>query len=129
MIQKASVILLIFAVIFSLNYGIVNAAGLVPCEGADDCNIDSLIGSGDSLLNRIVDFLLFYVAIPLATLSIAIAGFKIIIFADKPSERDATKKILWYAIIGLLLAFAAWLLVDVVLTGLVDDNVFNPPLE
>jgi len=35
---------------------------------------------------------------------------------------------MWYAIIGLLIAFTAWLIIDLILKALISGN-FNPPLE
>jgi len=99
----------------------------IPKGGGNLCTIKDLLGK-DGLIDNGIDFMLFYLAIPLATLSIAIAGFKLIMSGANPGERDKAKKIMWYAIIGLLIAFTAWLIIDLILKALISGN-FNPPLE
>lgn len=95
----------------------------------EKCGINELIGSENSLLHNLITFLLLYIAIPLATLSIAIAGFKFILSGSNPGQRESAKKIFWFAFIGLLIAFAAWLIVDTIIEALVEKDNFNPPLN
>ena len=75
-----------------------------------------------------MDFILFIIIIPIAVISIAVAGFKMIIQSDKEKARTEAKEILIAVFIGLFVAFAAWLIIKVILTTLVDKDVFDPPV-
>ena len=100
----------------------VAEAALVPCgdgerdaDGAvkeeDLCKISDLF----VLVQNIINWLLL-VMIPLAVLSIGVAGGMLIISGGKEESRSQAKEIFKYAIIGLVLALAAWLIVKA-LTG------------
>lgn len=136
--MKKTLAIGLFVIFAALTPAVAIAAGddgglLLPkcpvINGIERCEVGHLIGADNSLLSNIIKFLLLYLAVPLATLSIAIAGFKFILSGSDPAQRESAKKIFWYAFLGLLIAFAAWLIVDTILKALVDDTVFNPPLE
>ncbi len=98
-----------------------HAAGLVPCggyteEGAAElpCNFGFFM----AMLNGIISFLLFKLAMPLAALMFAYAGILYITSGVKPEQREQAKKILTNVIWGLIIALAAWLIVHTILTSL-----------
>lgn len=103
------------------------AQGLVPCGGeGDPCTICDLGVLGI----RIINFFVQSIAIPLAGLMIVVGGVMIMFGAAAESRVTAGKKILTNAIIGLVIVFASWLLVDTVikvLTGNVRN--FNGAIE
>lgn len=72
------------------------------------------------LLDNIIDFLIYYVAIPGAGIMIAVGGFMILIGAGSESRVGAGKKMITNAVIGLIIVLGGWLIVDTgikVLTG------------
>ena len=92
------------------------------------CTFNDIFNSENGLIKHIIDFVLFYIIIPIATISIAVAGFKMIIQSDKEKARTEAKEILIAVFIGLFVAFASWLIVKVILTTLVDESKFTPPV-
>ena len=136
--RPAIFLVLTLAVIgfLSLPYFVTAQNPLVPC---DNCTLDDLfktdpgaiMGEGDGLIARVIDFALFYLVVPLATISIAVAGFRMIVGGDKPGERDKAKEIMLSVVIGIVVAFGAWLIINTVLKFLVagNDGNFNPPIE
>lgn len=111
----------------------VHADGLVPCGGytaektpEEPCNFTFFM----QMLNGVITFLLFDLAMPLAALMLAYAGFLYLTSGVKPEQREKAKSILGNIIWGLVIALAAWLIVRTILTSLKvkDASVFlaNP---
>lgn len=98
------------------------AAGLVPCGlSADDtttsydesapCNLCHLY----ILIKNILDFIVWTVVPVVAVLAISIAGFKILISGANPGQRADGYKIIKTTITGLVIMFAAWVVMSEVL--------------
>lgn len=86
--------------------------GLVPCGTSTNptpCTPCHLFVLGQNILN----FLWWGVSIPIATLMFAYAGFLMVV----PSQNTLGKgkKILSHTVIGLLITFTSWLMVDTVI--------------
>lgn len=97
----------------------IERQGLVHCGRGDVmCTFTDLF----ILVERIITFGLFVLALPLATISIAVAGFKFIVAGDNSGERQKAKEILINVVIGLVLAFAAWIIVDTIVDALVETE-------
>jgi len=107
-------ILLVFATPF-----FVGAAGLVPCT--DNCNLGDLL----ELIKRVIDFLLKSVAMPLAAIAFAWAGFLYLTAGGNPAKVSQAHDIFKGVVIGLLIALAAWLIVSAILKGLGVTGAFR----
>jgi hypothetical protein len=96
------------------------AAGLVSCGGANEpaCDWNGLM----TLVNTVINFLLFYMAIPIAAIMFAYAGFELVSSGGSTEKRGIAKKVFTSAVIGLILAVAAWLIVSTVLSILGYDG-------
>ena len=96
------------------------AAGIVPCGGNGEplCNLCDIVSLG----NNIVEFLLFKLALPLVVLTIIFAGIEFLSANGNPGKIETGKKAFRMAILGLLIAFCAWLIVDFVLGILLDKS-------
>jgi hypothetical protein len=67
------------------------------------------------LFKRIVDFLAKDVLFPLAVLMIVIGGVMFLTAAGDPGRIGTAKRILTSVVIGLLIIFLAWLIVDTII--------------
>ncbi len=96
--------------------------GLVPCDNTPDpdtgiipdtskCDFNQLM----ALVNKIINFILFGMAIPIAAIMFAYAGF-LLITAGGGEAKTKAKGIFTNAVLGLLLAAAAWLIVSTILS-------------
>lgn len=97
------------------------AQGLVPCDTTTNptaCGWDTLM----TLINNVVSFILFKLAIPIAAIMFAYAGFLLITSGGEVSKRDKAKKIFLNVAIGLIIAATAWLIVNTILTTLGYDG-------
>lgn len=94
--------------------------GLVPCEGPD-CNFASIV----ELADRIMDFLLFYIAMPAATLLFLYAGFLYASAGAKPSNVKKATEIFQNVFWGFILALSAWLIVNLITTSLLKPGVLD----
>jgi len=88
---------------------LANAAGLVPCGGPTQpaCDFHYLT----VMANTIINFLLYYVAIPLATLGFMWTGARLIIFQNKENEWSEAKKNFWTIAQGFGIILAAFVLI------------------
>lgn len=123
-----TVVLLIFVLSFGILAPVsnVHSAGLVPCGGFDDngtlepaCDFSHLV----LMAERIIDFLLYTIAMPLAAVAFAYAGFLYLTAGPNPGNVGKAKKIFLNVLWGLIIALAAWLIVNTLLVGVsVDDG-------
>ena len=99
--------------------------GLVPCGGAgqNPCSICDL----GTLVINVTNFLIYNIAIPLAGLMILVGGLMIMMGSASEERVKVGKKILTNAVIGTVIVFIAWILVDTVikvLTGSYSQRNF-----
>jgi len=89
---------------------------LVPCggQGQPSCTFDHLI----VLINNIIQFALFYVAIPIAVAVIVWAGILIMTSAGNESKISQGRQMITGVMTGLLIAFTAWLIVETIVNVL-----------
>jgi len=91
-----------------MNYA--EAGGLVPCGGPGEppCKLCHLF----CLFRNIVNFILWNIVPPVAALMIAIGGFYFFFAEGKPEGIQKGKEIIKATLIGLVIIFAAWLIVN-----------------
>jgi hypothetical protein len=95
------------------------ATGIVPCGVSKDsngmptcpCNISFFF----VMLARIYDFLVKYIATTLATIMIIVGAVFMMISAGNPSLAGTGRKMVYSAIIGMILVFGSWLIVNALL--------------
>lgn len=123
--KKTFLLISLFFLILSLTPVLINAQGLVPCgkaaNGSDACTISDFF----IMLTRIFDFIVWYIATPLAVLMLTIGGVMILISAGNPNLAGLGKKILWVSVIGLVLVFGSWLIVSFILGALGYKGAWN----
>ena len=108
------IVLIVFLGLFFLIFNSVQAAGLVPCggPGEDVCTLCHFF----VMLDNIIDFLLFRVVPVLGALMIAIGGVMYVISQGKPEMLSRVKSLFTAIIIGLVIIYGAWLIVNLFLT-------------
>lgn len=67
-------------------------------------------------INKIITLLL-YIAVLLSVISFIYAGFKMIFSGGNEEAVKSAKHIFWNVVVGLVLVYAAWLIVNFVLTS------------
>lgn len=93
--------------------------GLVPCGKANGapCDWNGLM----ALINGLISFILFDLAIPIAAIMFAYAGF-LMVTAGGGEGKTKAKAIFANTLIGLIFAVAAWLIVNTLLSILGYDG-------
>ena len=93
------------------------AAGLVP-----DCVVDSVTrkciwGFNElmKLIDNIMKFILFSLAVPIAAIMFAYAGFKLVTSGGSAEAKTRAKTIFFHAVLGIVIAAGAWLIVKTIL--------------
>jgi hypothetical protein len=102
-------------------------SGLVPCgfgdnaDAAEECQFDDLI----LLAKNVMNFLLFVIAVPIAAVSFAWAGWLYLSAAGNESKVKQAHEIFGYVVLGLCIALAAWLIVNALVIGLGVGSKYN----
>ena len=98
--------------------------GLVPCGSKSNTDPCTICHFGALAIN-LTNFLMYYVALPATALLVAIGGIMLLIAGPSEPLRNRGKEILKATVIGVIIVFLAWLLVDTlikVLTNNWDDG-------
>lgn len=109
------------------NSGIVPDCGkVVTTMGADGketsvmtnpCTFNDLI----QLIKNVIQFLLFSIATPLIALILMYTGYLYLTAGGSSSQTEKVRHILFNAVIGYVVALAAWLIVKTILSSLNID--------
>ncbi|OGI71126.1 hypothetical protein A3C60_00675 [Candidatus Nomurabacteria bacterium RIFCSPHIGHO2_02_FULL_37_45] len=103
--------------------------GLVPCNNTPDskgviaqpCDFNAFL----ALIDKVIKFILFDMAIPIAAIMFVYAGFLLVTAGGEAAgARTKAKTIFTNAIIGLALAAAAWLIIRTILSILGYDGTW-----
>lgn len=89
------------------------SGGIVQCAN-DPCTLCDIW----ILADRLTRFLLFNLMLPLAALMILIGGALLLTARDNQQQHAQGKAVFTYAIYGMIVAFAAWLIVSTLLATL-----------
>lgn len=94
---------------------------LVPCNNtpddkgaiasADECNFYSLM----TLIYNVIQFILFAMVVPIAAIMFAYAGFLMVTSGGSPEAKTKAKGIFTSVVFGLIIAIAAWLIINTIL--------------
>jgi hypothetical protein len=118
--QLSKILLLIIFLGSLISPLIASAAGLVPCggEGEDPCTLCHFF----LMFKNIVDFVLFTLVPVVAVLMLVIGGFMFFFAGGSPEALSRAKSIITSTVIGLLVIYAAWLIVNTffVIIGVAD---------
>lgn len=112
--EKFSSWLLVLIIFLTVFPGLVNGAGLVPpCggQGENPCTFQDI----KTLIQNVLGFLIFNVAVPLSAVAITIGGAMMVMFPTQEAKRTLGKEILWTAVWGLVIVLGAWALVVTIL--------------
>ncbi|MBI2010939.1 MAG: hypothetical protein HYS89_01765 [Candidatus Colwellbacteria bacterium] len=93
---------------------VVQAAGLVPCEGTE-CTGDDLLQLGANIFGFMID-----AAFILAVLFIMIGGVMMLLGGASPNLLARGKKTITAAVVGLAIVLVAWVLVNTLITAFTD---------
>lgn len=103
---------------------IINEKGDVVVEyqlGPTKCDFGQLI----ALINISIDFLLFYVASPLAAIIFCYAGFKLLTSGGNQEAMGSAKKMILHLILGYIIALAAWLIIHTIVKSIGLDPTID----
>ncbi len=104
------------------------SAALVPCgttlTGPMASNRACTVCDFFVLIKNIVDFLTEYVAMPIAVIILIYGGVTLITAGGSEEKIKKGKNALWQAVWGLLIVFAAWLIIDTIIKWLANPSVF-----
>jgi hypothetical protein len=103
--------------------------GLIPCGRTPGPDVDPATihscGFKDimTLINKLITFILVYMAVPIAAIMFFYAGFKMVTSGGNPESRGTAKNVFTNAVIGLVIAAGAWLIVKTLLVILGYNDI------
>ena len=107
----------LFLLLFSWMPTQAQAAGLVPCGGGQDekaCTFCDFF----VMTNGIIQFVMTVIVPAVAVLMLIVGGGLFFFAGVKPDLLQKAKDIIWSVVIGLLIIFAAFLIVGTILSGI-----------
>lgn len=128
-IRNKKIYLILGFALFGLFFFLNNASAdirvpieLVPCgKNGPNCEVCHLY----DLAHNLIDLMLWGLATPLLVVALIAGGVVWLTSAGSEQRVELGKKILWSAVIGFLIAFGAWVIVNTILNTLVFQNPFN----
>jgi len=125
--KKIILTLILIPALYFLFFSSVSAAGLVPCSGTD-CTFNCFVKMFHDVL---YNFILLKVVIPLVVIMIVWGGFMLMFSAGDPNKAQTGKKIITSAIVGAVIVFCGWLIINLLFSVLVKPNALgeSPLLE
>lgn len=88
-----------------------------PAEVTQPCNLCHLFKGIKNIINLVLSLVIL-----IAPLIIIYGGFVILSSGGKPERVTLGKSIITYVVIGLVIVFGAWLIINTVMNGLVGSN-------
>lgn len=89
-----------------------NTPDIIQYKGSGPCDFNALM----KMVNTIIYFILFYMAIPIAAIMFTYAGFELVTSGGSTEKRGTARKVFTNAVIGLTIAVACWLIVKLILS-------------
>ncbi len=122
--KSLKIIILIVCLGFLTTIPFLVNAKLIPCGTADtpECQLCHIL----ILVRNIITFALKVIT-PLAILFIVIAGIIILTAGGSAEQTAKGKKAIYAAIIGIIIAFAGWVIINSIIVALINPNVFPAP--
>jgi|SRR3989338_10829284 len=119
-VQKILIFIFIFVLIIAPILS--SAAGLVPCTNSvgEPCGFTQFM----TLINTVINFILFNLSIPLAAIMFVYAGVSLVMSGGSTEARSKAKNIFTSTVIGLVLAAGAWLIIHTLLSILGFDGAW-----
>lgn len=117
-----SLILIMFSFSITSFAQTSSSENLFPCGNnfGNECTFDHLLMLVSAIVSR-----LFKYALILSSIVFAYAGFLYLTSQDNPGNRSKAKGIFINVAIGLAVMMGAWVIVNLVLTALVDDSFLS----
>ena len=107
-------------ILLVLTTPVLSFAAIVPCTNTPDaagkitdpCDFNAFM----ELINNVIDFMLLNLALPIAAIMFAYAGFLMVTAGESASEaRTKAKGIFGNVVMGLVIALACWIIVHSIL--------------
>lgn len=95
------------------------AAGLVPCTGGSDdpCTTADV----NALANTVIGYFISLLGV-IAVIVLIYVGFEMVTSRGNPSQWEKAKGHFANVVIGIIIILAAWLVIDLMLTGLTEEG-------
>lgn len=122
---------LFFTIFLFFFFPLISWAELVPCFGynlvtkEDECDFQML----GRLANNVVGFIVFSLAVPVATIAILVSGVMLVIYSSNPGKRSEALNILKIAGLGLILVLSGYLVIQAIVFGLTGQSQIGSSLN
>jgi len=123
--KKSKITIFTLAIICLLALPFIVNAALVPCGGHDGTPEKCQLCHFLILIRNIVDFILKAI-VPLAALFVMAGGIMILVSRGGQMAIQG-KKMITYAVIGIIIALVSWTIVNTIIVALVNTDEFPTP--
>lgn len=123
--KRNFIFILLLVIISAAGYAAVvhagdnpSTSGLVPCD--TNCGFKDFM----TLINKFINYVVFFLALPLSAIMFTYAGFLLLTAGGEVSQKNKAKHIFTNVVWGIVIAVAAWLIVNTLLTILGYDGTW-----
>lgn len=102
-----------------------DSAGLVPCGGPGEPNCE--VCDFFVMSKGVIDFMVLEFIPPVAVLFFVVGGIVFYTSGGSQSRVEWAKKTLFSIIIGLIVVYGAWMIIDSILLMVSDSFTVQPP--
>jgi len=124
-IKKYLIVLLVLFLLILPSVSLAQNRWPIVPDCSPDCGYQDL----GQLANNIVNFIVFVLAVPIATVAILVAGIMMVIYSSNASKRGDALGILKTAGIGLILVLAGYLIIQAIIFGLTAQGSIGNALN
>lgn len=103
---------------------VLSAGDFVTCDGpvgisnGTVCDLTKLL----EMINKVISYFAFRLTPIVAAIAILLAGLRVVANPDKVDARTEMKGILYSVVLGLVIVFSAYLVVQAIIYGLASTN-------
>lgn len=123
-INKKIFTIILLGIIFIPQITLAQSDKIVPCGGidCDTCHLFELIGN-------IINFILWKLITPITVLALLIGGILLLTAGGSEQQIARGKSIAWNTVLGFIIAFGAWLIINTLLNTIIGQGSFGNPLQ
>ncbi|MFA6416297.1 MAG: hypothetical protein WCW56_02290 [Candidatus Paceibacterota bacterium] len=103
----------------------VTCDGPVGISGGTVCDLNKLL----TMVNKVIDFFAFRLVPLIATGVILWAGIRVVSQPESVNAKSEVKKLLWTLVLGLVIIYSAYFIVQAIINSLVADNEVGQTLK
>lgn len=99
-----------------------HAGGLVPCGAGESGHVPCTTCHAFQLVHNVIQFGFLFILLPATAIAFLIGGVLMLTAGGNETQVTRAKSILWNTIIGILIVFASWVIVNTIINTIASNQ-------